>query len=108
MFKKAKRANLRRRNDSDDEEQEESLRPPLAPTLFGPVVAEVPFLETSGVSIAHSSTENRQSNGFLSSSNSVKSFKKEKKVKEIAQVQVPTKASLLSFDDDEGNRHQLA
>ncbi|CAM9193284.1 unnamed protein product, partial [Lampetra planeri] len=46
MFKKAKRANLRRRNDSDDEEQEESLRPPLgADSVWGPLWAEVPFLE---------------------------------------------------------------
>lgn len=81
------------------------MRPPLAPTLFGPVVEELPFLETNNsVSMAPSFTEGRQSNGFLSNFNSVKAIKKEKKVKEIAPPPGPTKAILLSFDDDdEGN-----
>ncbi|XP_017273664.1 PAX3- and PAX7-binding protein 1 [Kryptolebias marmoratus] len=96
MFKKAKRANFRRRNDSDEEEPEESRS--LAPASFGPVV-EIPFMETSSVTGAPSSADNSHSNGFLLSS--VRAVKKEKKAKDVAPVLPPTKASLLSFDDDE-------
>uniref|UniRef100_A0A3Q3EH62 PAX3 and PAX7 binding protein 1 n=1 Tax=Kryptolebias marmoratus TaxID=37003 RepID=A0A3Q3EH62_KRYMA len=98
MFKKAKRANFRRRNDSDEEEPEESRS--LAPASFGPVV-EIPFMETSSVTGAPSSADNSHSNGFLLSS--VRAVKKEKKAKDVAPVLPPTKASLLSFDDDEGS-----
>ncbi|XP_042355020.1 PAX3- and PAX7-binding protein 1 [Plectropomus leopardus] len=102
MFKKAKRANFRRRNDSDEDEQEESRQPPLLPTSFGPAVEEIPFMETSHSSVtgAPSSTDNCYSNGFLAS---VRTVKKEKKSRDVvtAAVPVPTKASLLSFDDDE-------
>eukprot|EP00064_Thunnus_orientalis_P001281 superscaffoldBa00000085_g1283 len=105
MFKKAKRANFRRRNESDEEEQsqEEGLQPPLAPTSFGPVVEEIPFMETSShsVSAAPSITDNHQSNGFQANVNSVKAVKKEKKGKDTAVVPGPTKVSLLSFDDEE-------
>ncbi len=105
MFKKAKRANFRRRNESDEDEQEESRQPPLAPTSLGPVVEEIPFMETSNSSVtgAPSCTDNYHSNGFQFNVNSVRAVKKEKKVKEVAPVPVPTKASLLSFDDEEGN-----
>ncbi|KAM9788234.1 PAX3- and PAX7-binding protein 1 [Neosynchiropus ocellatus] len=96
MFKKAKRANFRRRNDSEEDEPEESVQPILAPTLFGPIAAQVPFLETtSGIADCHAS------NGFLGNLNTMKTIKKEKKAKEVAPVQAPTKASLLSFDDEE-------
>ncbi|XP_022618506.1 PAX3- and PAX7-binding protein 1 [Seriola dumerili] len=103
MFKKAKRANFRRRNESDEDEQEESQLPPLAPTSFGPVVEEIPFMETSNNSLAGapSSTENYHSNGFQGNPNSVRAVKREKKIKETAAVPGPTKASLLSFNDDE-------
>lgn len=104
MFKKAKRANLRRRNDSDEDEQEESQSQSFAPTFCGPVV-EIPFIETSG---APSCEENSFSNGFLANLNHVRPVKKEKKVKEVAVVAPPTKAILLSFDDDEGNRAKVA
>uniref|UniRef100_A0A3P8U946 PAX3 and PAX7 binding protein 1 n=1 Tax=Amphiprion percula TaxID=161767 RepID=A0A3P8U946_AMPPE len=101
MFKKAKRANFRRRNESDEDEQEESQQhPPLAPTSFGPVV-EIPFMETSNnnVAAAPSCTDTYHSNGFQA--NIMRAIKKEKKTREVAILPVPTKASLLSFDDDE-------
>lgn len=107
MFKKAKRANFRRRNESDEDEQEEGRQPLLAPTLFGPVGEEIPFMESSNNSgtTAPSSTDNIHSNGFLSSPNIFRAVKKDKKPKEPAALTVsaPTKASLLSFDDEEGN-----
>ncbi|XP_073335215.1 PAX3- and PAX7-binding protein 1 isoform X2 [Pagrus major] len=103
MFKKAKRANFRRRNESDEDEPEEGRLPSLAPISFGPVVEQIPFMETSSNSVsgAPSSTDNYHSNGFLANMNSIKAVKKEKKSKEIPIVPGPTKASLLSFDDEE-------
>lgn len=101
MFKKAKRANIRRRNESDEEEQE-TRQPPLASTLFGPVVDEIPFIETSRERVTGlvGATDNHHSNGIQAYS--IKAVRKEKKVKDAAIVPGPTKASLLSFDDDEG------
>ncbi|XP_040006797.1 PAX3- and PAX7-binding protein 1 isoform X2 [Xiphias gladius] len=103
MFKKAKRANFRRRNESDEDEQEESQQPPLAPTSFGPIVEEIPFMETSNNSttVVPSSTDNYHSNGFQANLNSVRPVKREKKGKDTATVPGPTKASLLSFNDEE-------
>ncbi|XP_070700402.1 PAX3- and PAX7-binding protein 1 [Pempheris klunzingeri] len=107
MFKKAKRANFRRRNESDEDEQEESRQPSLAPTSFGPVVEEIPFMETStnSVTVAPSSTDNYHSNGFQATTNTVtlRAVKKEKKGKDNTTVPAPgpTKASLLSFVDEE-------
>ncbi|XP_047463778.1 PAX3- and PAX7-binding protein 1 [Mugil cephalus] len=100
MFKKAKRVNLRRRNESDEDEKEESQQ--LAPTSFGPVV-EIPFMETSNSSItgAPSGTDSFHSNGFPANISILRAVKKEKKAKEAAPLPVPTKASLLSFDDEE-------
>lgn len=113
MFKKAKRANFRRRNESDEDDHEESHHhqqpppppPPLASTLFGPVVEEIPFMETSNNSgtAAASNADNHQSNGFLASAYSIKALKKGKKGKDAPAVPTPAKASLLSFDDEEGN-----
>lgn len=104
MFKKAKRANFRRRNESDEDEQEDSRQPPLAPTSAGPVVEEIPFMETSNNTVtgAPSSTDSCHSNGFQANVNTIKPVKKEKKGKDTAAVHGPTKASLLSFDDEEG------
>lgn len=101
MFKKAKRANFRRRNESDEDEPEEGRQP--LPTLFGPVVEEIPFMETSNNSGtgAPSSADIYHSNGLQFNVNSARAAKKEKKAKEPAFVPGPTKASLLSFDDDE-------
>ncbi|KAA8586923.1 PAX3- and PAX7-binding protein 1 [Etheostoma spectabile] len=108
MFKKAKRANFRRRNESDEDEQEESRQPPpAAPISFGPAVEEIPFMETSSYSVTGtpSTADNYHSNGFQPTVNSVRPVKKEKKGKETAFVAAtvpgPTKASLLSFVDDE-------
>lgn len=112
MFKKAKRANFRRRNESDEEDHEEKQQlppppqPPLASTLFGPVVDEIPFMETStsgGGAAAAGSADNHLSNGFLANAPAFRTVKKVKKGKDPAAVPVPAKASLLSFDDEEGN-----
>ncbi|XP_051902776.1 PAX3- and PAX7-binding protein 1 [Hippocampus zosterae] len=96
MFKRIKRANLRRRNESDEDEREENVQPMLAPTLFGPVLEEVPFLETSSGS--NDVSLSPRSNGF---GVNFKSVRRDKKAKDGAPVLGPTKASLLSFDDDE-------
>lgn len=108
MFKRAKRANFRRRNESDEDEHDESQQQQqqhsLAPTAFGPVGVEIPFMETNNTTTAApSSTDNCHSNGFLANINSVRAVKKEKKGKEAAPLPTPTKPSLLSFDDEEGN-----
>lgn len=103
MFKKAKRANIRRRNESDEEEQEtRQASTPLASTLFGPVVDEIPFIETSRERVTGlvGATDNHHSNGIQAYG--IKAVRKEKKVKDAPIVPGPTKASLLSFDDDEG------
>lgn len=103
MFKRAKRANIRRRNESDEDELDETRQPPLAPTLFGPVVDEIPFIETSSNSVSGllGTTDNQHSNGIQAYN--VRAVKKDKKAKDVAPVPGPTKASLLSFDDEEGN-----
>ncbi|KAK2879658.1 PAX3- and PAX7-binding protein 1 [Channa argus] len=102
MFKKAKRANFRRRNESDEEEQEDSQQPPLPPTLFGPAVDEIPFIEThTSTCAAPSSTDNCHSNGLQANLNNVRAVKKEKKSKDATPVPGPTKAVVLSFDDEE-------
>ncbi|KAK7926172.1 hypothetical protein WMY93_008482 [Mugilogobius chulae] len=94
MFKRAKRANLRRRNESDDEDQEERKdQPLLAPTMFGPV-AEIPFMGTSNAA------EISQTNGLLFNSIN-KPMKKEKKSKDTVSCQGPTAVSVLSFEDEE-------
>ncbi|XP_029029774.1 PAX3- and PAX7-binding protein 1 [Betta splendens] len=111
MFKKAKRVNLRRRNESDEDELEEGHQqqqqhqpqPLLAPTSFGPVFEEIPFMETSSNSTsgAASDTDNCHSNGLLANLNNVRAVKKEKKGKETASAPGAAKSILLSFDDEE-------
>lgn len=91
MFKKAKRCNFRRRNDSEDEEKEENQQ------SGGPGAEAKPSEATScaapGVNVL-----NNHGNGFQSGL--VKSNReKEKKKKENREE---PKASLLSFQDDEG------
>lgn len=106
MFKKAKRANFRRRNESDEDEQDEGrlqqqqLPLPALASLWstGPAVEEIPFMETS--SNNNTIPDSFHSNGFQPGS--IRAVKKEKKAKEVAAVPGPTKASLLSFDDEEG------
>jgi len=102
MFKKAKRANFRRRNESDEDDQEEGRQPAAAPTPSGPVAEEIPFMETASVGCA----DTFQSNGVQATLYGGRPVKKEKKAKDIAvvpaPVAAPTKAILLSFDDDDG------
>ncbi|XP_061658373.1 PAX3- and PAX7-binding protein 1 [Syngnathoides biaculeatus] len=98
MFKRIKRANFRRRNESDEDEREENVQPMLAPTLFGPVLEEVPFLETSSNNNVSLSP---RSNGFGANFKTTKDGRRDKRGKESASVLGPTKGSLLSFDDDE-------
>uniref|UniRef100_A0A8C7YFY9 PAX3 and PAX7 binding protein 1 n=1 Tax=Oryzias sinensis TaxID=183150 RepID=A0A8C7YFY9_9TELE len=101
MFKRAKRANFRRRNDSEEDEQELSQPQALVPMSFGPAV-EIPFMEkSSGGSGAPSGTDNVHSNGFLANINNAKGVKKEKKCKETPVQPLPAKVSLLSFDEEE-------
>ncbi|KAK6305876.1 hypothetical protein J4Q44_G00246560 [Coregonus suidteri] len=92
MFKKAKRSNLRRRNESDEDEKEES-QPAQQPC--GPFAEDLPMPDApstdafSGVSV-----DVHHGNGFQS-----KAIKKEnKKTRDAGGA---PKASLLSFDDDE-------
>uniref|UniRef100_UPI003AAAAB46 PAX3- and PAX7-binding protein 1 isoform X1 n=1 Tax=Centroberyx gerrardi TaxID=166262 RepID=UPI003AAAAB46 len=108
MFKKAKRVNLRRRNESDEDEPEDNQQPPLAPPMCGPVVEEIPFMETSNsLAGVRSSVDIHHGNGLQASS--LRAVKKEKKTKEpaMAPVTVAPKASLLSFDDEEAEGSEV-
>ncbi|TNN48665.1 PAX3- and PAX7-binding protein 1 [Liparis tanakae] len=102
MFKKAKRANFRRRNESDEDEPEEGRQPAAAPPPPGPVAEEIPFMETTSVAAA---ADTFQSNGVQPTFYGGRPVKKEKKAKDVAVVAAPlaapTKSILLSFDDDE-------
>lgn len=92
MFKKAKRCNFRRRNDSEDEEKEEdqqSGRP-------GAEDSANPSESTTGPAPA-ANTLNNHGNGFQPGA--VKFNKEKKRKNENREEQ---KASLLSFQDDEG------
>uniref|UniRef100_A0A673KI06 GCF C-terminal domain-containing protein n=1 Tax=Sinocyclocheilus rhinocerous TaxID=307959 RepID=A0A673KI06_9TELE len=93
MFKKAKRCNFRRRNDSEDEEKEEDQQSggPGAEDSANPSEST----STTGSAPA-ANTLNNHGNGFQPGA--VK-FNKEKKRK-IENREEP-KASLLSFRDDE-------
>lgn len=92
MFKKAKRCNFRRRNDSEDEEKEENTQSggPVAEDSAKPAACAAP-----GVNVLNS-----HGNGFQSGL--VKSNKEKEKIKKKENREEP-KASLLSFQDDEGN-----
>uniref|UniRef100_A0A8C7MQF0 PAX3 and PAX7 binding protein 1 n=2 Tax=Oncorhynchus kisutch TaxID=8019 RepID=A0A8C7MQF0_ONCKI len=88
MFKKAKRSNLRRRNESDEDEKEES-QPPC-----GPFAEDIPVLDAANAdTLSGVNVDLHHGNGFQS-----KAVKKEKKTRDVGG---PPKASLLSFDDDE-------
>ncbi|KAJ3589177.1 hypothetical protein NHX12_010025 [Muraenolepis orangiensis] len=106
MFKKAKRANLRRRNDSDSDEQSSAPG-----QTCGPVVEEIPFIDTSFPAVQHGNNgfqhiiNNNNNNTII---HNAKPIKKERRFKDVcppppspAAVAAPSKASLLSFDDDE-------
>ncbi|XP_056592523.1 PAX3- and PAX7-binding protein 1 [Triplophysa dalaica] len=90
MFKKAKRCNFRRRNDSEDEEKEENAQSggPVAEDSAKPAACAAP-----GVNVLNS-----HGNGFQSGL--VKSNKEKEKIKKKENREEP-KASLLSFQDDE-------
>ncbi|KAI4896143.1 hypothetical protein NFI96_020014 [Prochilodus magdalenae] len=98
MFKKARRCNFRRRNDSEDEEKDESQIEQLQsaeqqqqqPAPCGPAAGG--FCAASG----DSNAVNSHGNGFQASA--VKIAKEKKKKKEIREE---PKASLLSFNDEE-------
>ncbi|XP_070297487.1 PAX3- and PAX7-binding protein 1 [Salvelinus sp. IW2-2015] len=91
MFKKAKRSNLRRRNESDEDEKEESQ--PAQPPC-GPLAEDNPMLDAPSTDIFSGvSMDVHHGNGFQS-----KAIKKEKKTRDAGGA---PKASLLSFDDDE-------
>ncbi len=100
MFKKAKRCNFRRRNDSEDEEKEEGQQSgrPVAEDSANP--SESTITTTTGPAPAPApaaNTLNNHGNGFQPGA--VK-FNKEKKRKNENREE--PKASLLSFHDDEG------
>ncbi|KAK2871182.1 hypothetical protein Q8A67_023709 [Cirrhinus molitorella] len=92
MFKKAKRCNFRRRNDSEDEEKDEDQQSggPGAEDSANPSESTI----TTGPALA-ANMLNNHGNGFQPAA--VKS-NKEKKRKENREE---PKASLLSFHDDE-------
>ena len=116
MFKKAKRANLRRRNESDEDEHEQQQQQPP----FGPpgVQEEIPFMETQSSAVsAGAATQNNGSNnnnGLFQSQSPVtfRAVKKDKKqgrgeaaantAATVTQVGIAPKA-LLSFAEDEGS-----
>ncbi|XP_066507527.1 PAX3- and PAX7-binding protein 1 [Hoplias malabaricus] len=94
MFKKAKRCNFRRRNDSEDEEREDLQVEPLQnveqpqqqPVLSGPSTAEP--ASHSG----DSNAANSHGNGAIKTAKDKKNRKENKE---------EPKVSLLSFNDDE-------
>lgn len=113
MFKKAKKCNLRRRNESDDDEkedvqqqQQQQQQPPPLPQPMegqpcGPVAEEgldreanLNTPETFNVTSVALDIQN--GNGFQTS----KASKEKKRAKDNREA---PKASLLSFQDDEGN-----
>ncbi|KAJ8384583.1 hypothetical protein AAFF_G00200200 [Aldrovandia affinis] len=101
MFKKAKRFNFRRRNDSDDEEKEDNHQPqlPPQPQPCGPAVEDPSTRDQEGYHpepFAGVNLDMHHGNGLQN--NAVKAFKEKKKNKDSRDA---PKASLLSFHDDE-------
>ncbi|XP_016118432.1 PAX3- and PAX7-binding protein 1-like, partial [Sinocyclocheilus grahami] len=94
MFKKAKRCNFRRRNDSEDEEKE------VGQQSGGPRAEDLanPSESTSTGPAPGANMLNNHGNGFQPGA--VKSNKEKKRKKEDRDREEP-KASLLSFHDDE-------
>ncbi|KAJ8266400.1 hypothetical protein GJAV_G00130010 [Gymnothorax javanicus] len=101
MFKKAKRLNFRRRNESDDEENEDNQSPPL-PQPCGPAAEDASACEQEeGINpepLAAVNIDLHHGNGFQA--NAVKAVKDKEKKKNKDSREAP-KASLLSFHDDE-------
>uniref|UniRef100_A0AAY4AGN2 GCF C-terminal domain-containing protein n=1 Tax=Denticeps clupeoides TaxID=299321 RepID=A0AAY4AGN2_9TELE len=112
MFKKAKRCNFRRRNDSDDEESEDAPRPPLTLQPQAPQQQQhTAPLQPCGPAAAESASEPRASNaencvgansglhqGNGINASALKAAKEKKRPKESRGA---PKASLLSFHDEE-------
>ncbi|XP_067113629.1 PAX3- and PAX7-binding protein 1 isoform X1 [Osmerus mordax] len=105
MFKKAKRVNLRRRNESDEDEKEDIQQSPLpqqlAPQTCGPAAGaaavDAPEFDNIDITVGARNVDYHHGNGFQS--NALKAVKKEKKNRDAQGG--PSKGSLLSFDDDE-------
>lgn len=97
MFKKAKRCNFRRRNDSEDEEKEEGQRSGGPGSEDSANPSESTITTTGPAPAPAANTLNNHGNGFQPGA--VK-FNKEKKRKNENREE--PKASLLSFHDDEG------
>lgn len=99
MFKKAKRCNFRRRNDSEDEEKEEGQRSggPGSEDSANPSESTITTTGPAPAPAPAANTLNNHGNGFQPGA--VK-FNKEKKRKNENREE--PKASLLSFHDDEG------
>lgn len=101
MFKKAKRCNFRRRNDSDDDEKDEVQDEPSQevpqpqPQPCGPVVdsSHTPAAET----LTAINAVNSHGNGVQMGAMKLSKDKKKKK-----ECREEPKASLLSFNDEEG------
>lgn len=89
MFKKAKRCNFRRRNDSEDDDKEENQQ------SGGPGSEDSAKPGESTANVL-----NNHGNGFQSGL--VKSNKDKEKEKKKKENREEPKASLLSFQDDEG------
>lgn len=99
MFKKAKRCNFRRRNDSDDEEKEDVHdEPSQEPQPCGPGgdSSHTPAAET----LTAINAVNSHGNGVQMGATKLPKDKKKKK-----EVREEPKASLLSFNDEEGIIH---
>lgn len=99
MFKKAKRCNFRRRNDSDDEEKEEVQDEPsqevLQPQPCGPGADSAPTAAAD--TLTASNAVNSHGNGLQMGLMKLSKDKKKKK-----EGKEEPKASLLSFNDEEG------
>ncbi|KAL0994931.1 hypothetical protein UPYG_G00129560 [Umbra pygmaea] len=95
MFKKAKRSNLRRRNESDEDEKDDN-QPAQPPFLqpCGPVGDDGPMPEAPSTEpFCGLSGDVATGNGVQS-----KAVRKDKRSRDVGGA---PKASLLSFDDDE-------
>lgn len=97
MFKKAKKCNLRRRNESDEEENEENeQQQPVQQQQCGPGANST---NTAAASVTVPGANSLSSHGNGVQTNSIKPPKDKVKQKELKEE---AKASLLSFNDEEG------
>ncbi|XP_036379986.1 PAX3- and PAX7-binding protein 1 [Megalops cyprinoides] len=97
MFKKAKRVNFRRRNESDDDDEKEDVQQPQLPPQpqpCGPATEEPEGCNPEA--FAGVNLDAHHGNGLQS--NAIKTVKEKKKNKDTRDI---PKASLLSFHDEE-------